>query len=178
MPVYGKTGSSNDYKDTWFVGFTPYYVAATYVADDQGVRDKDGNVIKRRSFEGGGGVVATVVWQKVMAKIHQNLPAKDLNKPANVYFTRINPADGGRASYGSNAAFIEGTGPERASYIPAPVQPKPQQQTPHAQQGAAGGQQTQQGAAAGQQQQGAVQQQTQQRAPVQQAPVQRQGNGQ
>ncbi len=164
MPTYGKTGSTNSYKDTWFVGFTPYYVGATYVADDQGVVDENGKVVPRRTFEGGGGEIASVVWQKAMALIHENLEAKELTKPSNVYFTRINPDDGGRSGWGSNAAFIEGTGPERSSYVPAPIQVRPR--TQQNQQGTQGLRGTQ-GAQGGQGGQGGVQRQQQPQRQVQ-----------
>ncbi|HHX55043.1 MAG TPA: PBP1A family penicillin-binding protein, partial [Clostridiales bacterium] len=34
IPVAGKTGTTNDQKDAWFVGYTPYYVAATWIGYD------------------------------------------------------------------------------------------------------------------------------------------------
>ena len=34
MPVAGKTGTTNKSLDAWFVGYTPYYVGATYIGDD------------------------------------------------------------------------------------------------------------------------------------------------
>ena len=33
-PVAGKTGTTNDYKDAWFIGFTPDLVVGTYVGFD------------------------------------------------------------------------------------------------------------------------------------------------
>ncbi|NJB05569.1 penicillin-binding protein, partial [Clostridioides difficile] len=48
MPVAGKTGTTNSAYDAWFVGYTPYYVGATYIGDDAGRKDDSGNTIKRR----------------------------------------------------------------------------------------------------------------------------------
>lgn len=121
MPVAGKTGTTNDSLDIWFVGYTPYYVGATYIADDAGVRDSNGNIVSRRGQ--GSSSTAAKLWAKVMGPIHQNL-AKNAKFPVpdGVYFTKINLTDGGTSSYGSNAAFIEGTAPSRSSYQAPPTQ--------------------------------------------------------
>ena len=121
MPVAGKTGTTNDSLDIWFVGYTPYYVGATYIADDAGVRDSNGNIVSRRGQ--GSSSTAAKLWAKVMGPIHQNL-AKNAKFPVpdGVYFTKINLVDGGTSSYGSNAAFIEGTAPSISSYQAPPTQ--------------------------------------------------------
>lgn len=120
IPVAGKTGSTNSYLDTWFVGYTPYYVGATYIGDDAGVKNEDGTTMQRRRIEGGASMSSAKLWGKIMNKVHQNLEYKTFTKPDNVYMTSINPVDGGRVSYGVLAAYIEGTAPDRWSYIPKP----------------------------------------------------------
>ena len=117
IPVAGKTGSSNNYLDTWFVGYTPYYVGSTYIGDDAGVKNEDGTIMQRRRIEGGAAMTSSRLWAKIMNRIHQNLEYKTFTKPDNVYMTTINPIDGGRTSYGVLAAFIDGTAPDRYSYI-------------------------------------------------------------
>lgn len=119
MPVAGKTGTTNDSLDIWFVGYTPYYVGATYIADDA-QKDANGNNIKRRGQ--GSSSTAARLWAKVMGPIHQNLTKTKFPVPDGVYFTKINLTDGGTSSYGSNAAFIEGTAPSRSSYQAPPTQ--------------------------------------------------------
>lgn len=114
MPVAGKTGTTNKSLDVWFVGYTPYYVGATYIGDDAGRKDSGGNIISRKSISGGSGSAAKL-WATVMNKIHKNLTKTEFKVPENIYFTKINLIDGGRSSYGSNAAFIKGTGPSRYS---------------------------------------------------------------
>lgn len=133
MPVAGKTGTTNNSLDAWFVGYTPYYVGATYIGDDAGRKDANGNTIARRSVQGGSATTARL-WSKVMTKIHANLTVTKFKVPDNVYFTKINPNDGGKSSSGSNAAFINGTAPNRIS---APVEEekpeveeKPETETP------------------------------------------------
>ena len=108
MPVAGKTGTTNNALDCWFVGYTPYYVGATYIGDDAGTS------IARRSVVGTSGTAAKL-WANVMAPIHENLTVAKFTKPDGVYFAKINTTDGGTSSYGVSAAFVEGTSPSRAS---------------------------------------------------------------
>lgn len=123
MPVAGKTGTTNSAYDAWFVGYTPYYVGATYIGDDAGRKDDAGNTIKRRDVPHGSTSTAKL-WQKIMSKIHANLTVTEFEVPKNVYFTKINLEDGGKQSSGSKAAFIEGTAPSRVSSQPSPEDTK------------------------------------------------------
>lgn len=118
MAVAGKTGTTNDALDAWFVGYTPYYVGATYIGDDAGTG-------KARQSVVGTSSAAASLWSSVMTPIHKNLtPVESFTKPEGVYFAKINPVDGGTSSYGVNAAFIEGTSPQRATTQAPPVQEK------------------------------------------------------
>ncbi|HSQ90514.1 transglycosylase domain-containing protein [Romboutsia sp.] len=126
MPVAGKTGTTNKALDVWFVGYTPYYVGATYIGDDAGRKNPNtGNFIARRSIPGGSGTAARL-WSKVMRQVHENLRRIEFKQPDNIYFTKINLIDGGRSSSGSNAAFIKGTAPSRYTSHPS-TQPKPEE---------------------------------------------------
>lgn len=62
IPSAGKTGTSNDNKDKWFCGFTPYYVGATWYGFDKAVQ-----------IENSKG--ALKIWNAVMNKIHNGLPS-------------------------------------------------------------------------------------------------------
>lgn len=117
MPVAGKTGTTNDALDVWFAGYTPYYVAATYIGDDAGTGETRRSVVGTSS-------TAAALWSKVMGPIHKNLTKAEFKKPDGVYFAKINPIDGGTSSYGVSAAFIEGTSPQRATTQAPPVQDK------------------------------------------------------
>lgn len=118
MPVAGKTGTTNSSKEAWFVGYTPYYVGATYIADDAGVKDENGNVVPTRNI-GGGSSSSAILWQKIMTRVHKNLEVKDFEVPDNIYFEKINLQDGGASSSGSKAAFIEGTSATRVTTMPS-----------------------------------------------------------
>lgn len=121
MPVAGKTGTTNNKYCVWFVGYTPYYVGATYIGDDPGRKDADGNVIKMRSVEESSAIAASL-WANVMRPIHENLEVVDFEAPDGINFYKINLTDGGISTYGSKAAFVKGTSPTRTSSYQVPVQ--------------------------------------------------------
>jgi len=73
IPTAGKTGTTNDNIDKWFVGFTPYYVAATWYGYDNTTEP-----IEVASAEQG---LAKKIWTAVMNGIHEGLPAKDFEVP-------------------------------------------------------------------------------------------------
>ncbi|MCI7742115.1 MAG: PBP1A family penicillin-binding protein [Clostridiales bacterium] len=69
MPVAGKTGTSTDYKDRWYVGCTPYYVAAVWTGYDQP---------ERISCYGNP---AAQIFKKIMRPIHEGLEYKSFPWP-------------------------------------------------------------------------------------------------
>ena len=69
MPHAGKTGSSSDYCDRWFVGFTPYYVAAVWTGYDT----------PARMYVSGN--PAAQIWKKIMYPLHEGLPYKNFKTP-------------------------------------------------------------------------------------------------
>ena len=88
LPLGGKTGSTTDLVDYWFVGFTGYYTAACwYGYDDSSPCDS--------SIEGGW---ATTIWTKVMTEIHRDLPIKDLQRSDNLVKVEICTSSGKRAT--------------------------------------------------------------------------------
>ncbi len=67
MPAAGKTGTTDNDKDRWYVGYTPYYSAAVWFGYD-----------KPRYIESGLSPALTT-WKKIMNAIHKNLPKKDFD---------------------------------------------------------------------------------------------------
>ncbi|MDE7323877.1 MAG: transglycosylase domain-containing protein [Lachnospiraceae bacterium] len=63
MAIAGKTGTTSDYKDVWFSGFTPYYTATTWTGYDNNVSMKSS---KEKNL-------SKTMWKAVMSKIHENL---------------------------------------------------------------------------------------------------------
>ncbi|MBF0545706.1 MAG: penicillin-binding protein 1A [Candidatus Riflebacteria bacterium] len=70
--VAGKTGTTNDYVDAWFDGFTPEYVAVVQFGYDRP---------KSLGAKQAGGTVAAPVWYDFMSKVVANLPYRDFPVP-------------------------------------------------------------------------------------------------
>jgi penicillin-binding protein 1A len=66
VPAVGKTGTTSDYRDAWFCGFTGNYVAAVWFGNDD--YHKTNNLT--------GGLLPAVAWQKFMAYAHTNIEIK------------------------------------------------------------------------------------------------------
>lgn len=66
MAIAGKTGTTSDYKDVWFSGYTPYYTATTWTGYDN-------NTSMKSSAEKN---LSKTMWKKVMSRIHENLEYK------------------------------------------------------------------------------------------------------
>ena len=73
MPIAGKTGTTSDYNDVWFSGYTPYYTATTWTGFDNNVK-----------LSGDEKNLAKKLWRTVMAKIHEDLPSQSFNVPAGI----------------------------------------------------------------------------------------------
>lgn len=104
-PVAGKTGTTNDYKDAWFVGFTPELTVGVYIGYD--TPRSMGN-----SSTGGG--LAVPIFTDFMAKALQGTPPTPFNVPQGMTTAWINPSTGAKAFEGEAAieeAFKPGTGP-------------------------------------------------------------------
>lgn len=103
--VYGKTGTSNDNKDKWFVGFTGNYVGATWYGFD----DYNKSV--------GSSNVSTLVWKKVMQKVHQGVQAVEISRPSTVTAVSVCQRTGKLSSegcpYGNTEYFTRGTLPSK-----------------------------------------------------------------
>lgn len=79
-PCAGKTGTTNNYIDAWFCGFTPDLVACTYVGHD------DRQPLGARMA---GGTVAGPIWKLFMEKALKDVPAADFRVPNNVITKNI-----------------------------------------------------------------------------------------
>ncbi|HEY9060093.1 MAG TPA: PBP1A family penicillin-binding protein [Pseudobacteroides sp.] len=73
MPTAGKTGTTSDNRDKWFVGYTPYYVGATWYG-----YDKNSKLSPEEYNQ------ALIIWHEVMEKAHANLKPKEFNQSAGV----------------------------------------------------------------------------------------------
>lgn len=71
MTHAGKTGSSTDYRDRWFVGFTPYYVCAVWTGYDT----------PEHIYVYGSSNPSTRVWKMIMQPVHEGLEIKYFHAP-------------------------------------------------------------------------------------------------
>ncbi len=71
-PAAGKTGTTSDYRDAWFIGYTSDLVAGVWVGNDNGSPMDEVT---------GGGLPATL-WHDFMLHAHQNIPVRSLGKAA------------------------------------------------------------------------------------------------
>lgn len=83
-PSAGKTGTTNDYHDAWFVGYTPQLVAGVWVGHDQ---PRPGG----KGFT--GGAVAAPIWEKFMRAALAGKPAVDFTRPDTVVSVVIDPGN-------------------------------------------------------------------------------------
>lgn len=80
--VSGKTGSTNDNIDAWFVGFTPYYVGATWFGNDLNIPLAQGS-----EFSAG-------FWREVMEDLHEGLEPKEVPVPSGIIRVTVDTISG------------------------------------------------------------------------------------
>lgn len=78
IPAAGKTGTTDEFKDAWFVGFTPNLCCAVWVGYDQG---KNVNLP--------GGVAAGPIWASLIDEASANLSGRDFTRPENIRMINI-----------------------------------------------------------------------------------------
>lgn len=118
-PVAGKTGTTDDYRDAWFIGYTPSLIAGVWVGfDDE----------RSMGRSGVGGVAAAPIWLYFMEKALAGQPVEVFPTPEGIIFTRIDPRTGLLAGPFTKDAvfecFLEGTAPRDYSTEDADRSPK------------------------------------------------------
>ncbi|KAB3531474.1 transglycosylase domain-containing protein [Alkaliphilus serpentinus] len=110
IPVAGKTGTTSENKDAWFVGFTPYYSASVWI----------GNDIPKTLVDGSR--ISTELWKKVMARVHEGYTPKSFTMPEDIIRVNVCTESGKlpselcaldpRGSRVRSEVFIRGTEPK------------------------------------------------------------------
>ena len=85
-PQAGKTGSTDDWADVWFMGFTPDIVGGVWVGYD----DKRAN----QAILGGGGFWPHRIWRAAMLEITKGTPATDWKEPSGIVNVAIDSKSG------------------------------------------------------------------------------------
>lgn len=111
MPTAGKTGTTQDQSDAWFVGYTPYYVASVWIGNDSP------QIKLNRSSS-----LAVQLWKIIMTEVHDGLESKDFPHPDNIVTLNICTESGKlptelcrhdpRGSSVRNEIFVKGTQPK------------------------------------------------------------------
>jgi penicillin-binding protein 1A len=118
MPSAGKTGTTSDNYDKWFVGYSPYYVGATWYGYDKNISLLPSEYNK-----------ALFLWNQVMETAHQGLPVKPFDASSGIVLKTIDKYTGllpgplsaldPRGNAILEERFIRGTEPKESdvSYI-------------------------------------------------------------
>jgi penicillin-binding protein 1A len=118
-PLAGKTGTTNQAKDAWFVGYSTDLVAGVWVGYDEALP---------LGYGESGAVTALPIWTAFMKAAHAGRPSVDFPRPAGIVSVRIDPATGllaaPDASDGIDEEYLDGTAPtEMSKPLPEPAAP-------------------------------------------------------
>jgi len=106
-PVAGKTGTTNEARNAWFIGFTPDLVVGVWVGFD------DNAPLGRTET---GGRAAIPIWLEFMKVAVKDTPARDFAAPSDVVFAFVDPESGKLApsnhSTGAYEPFLAGNEPK------------------------------------------------------------------
>jgi penicillin-binding protein 1B len=103
FPVAGKTGTTNDYRDGWFIGYTPDILALVWVGFDNG-----------ESIHAPGSAAALPIWAELMQAIPQHISGNWFQMPPGVVRKRICSETGA-------LAFHRGCKPMEEFFLEDPV---------------------------------------------------------
>jgi penicillin-binding protein 1A len=116
-PAAGKTGTTNDLRDAWFIGFTPKLVTGVWVGYDD-----------RRPMGKGetGSRAASPIWLYFMSEVLKDTPVEDFQVPEGVVFSKIDAKTGLLASPHSEKTVFQAfrEGQEPMDYTPKPKSAK------------------------------------------------------
>jgi penicillin-binding protein 1A len=105
-PCAGKTGTTNEYSDAWFVGYTPDLITGVWVGFDEK---------KSLGWFETGSRAASPIWLSYMQKALAESPVRNFSIPEGIVFAKIDPNTGLLAPPGAKEVvfecFKEGTQP-------------------------------------------------------------------
>jgi penicillin-binding protein 1A len=132
-PAAGKTGTSANYRDVWFTGYTADLLCGVWIGRDDSTPIGD-------KITGGG--VAVPIWVEFMQKAHPRTKVRDFPPPDNMTFARVDPWGGNPTGSSATAVwmpFVRGSLPARflggpavrsfEDLVPAPGVPRPAKTT-------------------------------------------------
>ncbi len=120
-PIAGKTGTTNDFTDAWFIGYEPSLAAGVWVGFDE----KKDSLGPRAD----GGTIALPIWMEFWAAVMSERPIEEYPIPGNVVFVPVDEMGhpGAPGAPGVHMeAFVAGTEPHVQEMAPAEPAPAPQ----------------------------------------------------
>ncbi|MCF8066567.1 MAG: PBP1A family penicillin-binding protein [Desulfarculaceae bacterium] len=97
-PLAGKTGTTNDLRDAWFVGYSPQLICGVWVGQD------DNRPLGKRET---GARAAGPIWREFMGQALKGQPAEDFPVPDGVVFVRVDRDSGAPIAAGGKGGFFE-----------------------------------------------------------------------
>lgn len=117
-PVAGKTGTTNDEQDAWFMGFSPYLLTGVWVGYDQ--------VRPMGKYETGARV-SLPIWLDYRQQVEELYPVEDFSVPPGIVMARVDGRTGRLAGSGTSQAYMlpfqNGTEPVYFADIPEAYSP-------------------------------------------------------
>ena len=117
MALAGKSGTTTNNNDVWFVGFSPYYTAGIWGGCDENQSLQD----TRKKINNGGTTFHKTIWKRIMMTIHSSLKEEKFEKPPAIISKKVCRKSGMLAAKGceldprGNATyteyFVDGTQP-------------------------------------------------------------------
>jgi penicillin-binding protein 1A len=89
LPAAGKTGTTDEFNDAWFTGFTPNLSVSVWVGFDRGMSMRDA---QGRGITGARG--AAPIWAEFMRKATEGEPQREFPVPADIRFVHVSPTTG------------------------------------------------------------------------------------
>lgn len=96
-PVAGKTGTTNDEQDAWFMGFSPYLLTGVWVGYDQ---------IRPMGKYETGARSALPIWVDYRSKVEPMYPVQDFTPPPGIVMARVDARTGRLAGPGASEAYL------------------------------------------------------------------------
>jgi len=116
-PAGGKTGTTNDYKDAWFTGFTPHFTTSVWVG-----YDSNKGLARKNNVGLTGSQGAAPIWTLFMKDIHQGLDEADFRIPKGVTVKTVDKTTGQPAAKGAkNSLQVAERRPGRKGVVREPA---------------------------------------------------------
>ncbi|MEJ5243520.1 MAG: PBP1A family penicillin-binding protein [Desulfomicrobiaceae bacterium] len=108
-PLAGKTGTTNNEQDAWFMGFSPYLLTGVWVGYDQ---------VRPMGRHETGAQVALPIWIDYRRQVEPDYPPEDFAAPEGIVWATVDPTTGRPAAQGITLPFVNGTAPNATAEIP------------------------------------------------------------